>query len=215
MELINFNNYNITCVYENLKETFISRDKIKEIYPDSNIIEGPENLIIIDFSDSKLPNYQFQARYDSRRLYVNKQFNQDNDFEESINEFIETTINLDSAIKGNKKIKAYGFNYDGVFALDDKSSAVELVKNKLLKEEEINKKMKNAKIIQFNPEITFDYQDFLLTIKLSPAYEPENFLPFHINSHFNSTRLEKDKLKIDFNKYYDLAFNKIEKLLNE
>jgi hypothetical protein len=215
MELINFNNYNITCVYENLKETFISRDKIKEIYPDSNIIEGPENLIIIDFSDSKLHNYQFQARYDSRRLYVNKQFNQDNDFEESINEFIETTINLDSAIKGKQKIKAYGFNYDGVFALDDKSSAVELVKNKLLKEEEINKKMKNAKIIQFNPEITFDYQDFLLTIKLSPAYEPENFLSFHINSHFNSNQFEKDKLKIDFKKYYDLAFNKIEKLLNE
>ncbi len=213
MDILELLNTNITVVYKDLVEVFISRDFIKKSNSAARIIEGPDNLLIVDFD--KTDQCKLQARYDSRRLYVDKHNSKTED-EANFDDVSHLSCILEEAVsEDGKEIIAYGYNFNGIAAFPEKN-ALNLFINHLIKSpNNITEKLKAKEIIRFIPELQFEYEEFKLNVKLTPMEEDKSRFIFNINIHIQSDDFpNEDKVRQQINELYKMGLEKMTNLFS-
>jgi len=217
--LINYiNRLNITMVYKNLTECFISRDKIKQEYDNCKLFDAPDNNLIIDFPETN-KDCKFQAIYDKKRLKVNlfirKEIVFGNIDNKMINQLASLSMFLHQNIDEYEKInKLYGFNFDGTGQIKNKS-AVKVFKEAFLGENEKKIEEKaNGEIPLFSPRFTIDYNKYKLNISIQPHPKESHIFKSHINVHFDKPFLKNIDLVQELSQYYSQSLFTLNKILN-
>lgn len=209
---------NITVVYNDLTNTKISRDFIKDRYKNEvSLVDAPQNNLLIDFNNNQ-NDCGFQARFDSSHLYVNT-FAGENEFKVLIDEYplqyMSEILNvLNNAVENKDKIEAYGFNFEGVGELKNKQAG-SYFKDLFMNNPQSFEKIFGGEITKFAPQFMIDFDNYTLNIDLEPGPDEEDLkklFKFHFNVHFRETSLiSKDDMVKKIITYYNKCKEILEK----
>ncbi len=209
---MNYTNFNITIVFKkNLDKDMVRKDIIKQAFKDYKIsIFDVPDLLVMDFKNIG------QAKFQKRRLAINVTVRNQDDRDKLI-EFISlASKNLLAAIPSTK-VNAFGFNINGYY------KSVEFDYNNYLLDvfyeggEKLSERI-GSKVIKVSPAFSFEKQDAIYNISLTPYKESDTAdifeqLKFHCNIHFaNSSPLNIDDIRAHFLTYLGYYEHIIENL---
>ncbi|MCG8539730.1 MAG: hypothetical protein MJA82_07285 [Clostridia bacterium] len=188
---------NITFVYENLTETFISRDYIKKSFNDVQVIDIPDDILLINFQ-KRFKNCSLQAVFDQKRLSTNLNIPENLHITDidllPLQNLIQLTFVAHESIESSK-LESYGFNFTGIgkFTKNNEQIASEVFKNIFLKDPIQLERNIKGKITSFAPKFTVEYDDFVFNVNIDVINESPTDFHININDHFDSSTVPERK----------------------